>query len=271
MSRMLDDMEQISTLAAAAGNPSGATGTSSSSSPTAQDVANATAQGRGPKLVLWQVALVIPCSELQLWHVLMLHEPRHGNAPLMDATVAGGSNNTERSSGGMGSEAVQPGVPLQLAPAGGAGSEQQQLLLLQRLRSFAAASQLYSRPGSSADDTIATLGQASSNNSSRSGESSNGSNTAAPVPLYFRRLVHWGWSGQWITLTCDAPSEGMAPEAQDALQQQLRLRMEYGEREAAARARVCVCHEMSIAVVHAHDDAHTVCQKVCCVGLLHVC
>lgn len=232
MARMLVAVEQTGTPATAVGLTTAANGNSSSGSPTAQAAGNATAQGRGAKLVLWEVALVVPCSELQLWHVLMLHQPPHGSGPSAGAGagIISGSREGDRTSAG-GRVVVQPGMPLQLALAGGVGSkEQQQLLLLQRrrLRSLAAASELHSISSSTANaiNTTATRHASSSGSDDwrRGGRSS-----ARPAPLYFRRFVHWGWSGRWITLTCDAPGEGMVPEARDALQQQLDLHMEYGE------------------------------------------
>lgn len=144
------------------------------------------------QLRLRHVSLVIPCSELALWAVLM-HEVDPAARYADSAPATNDSSNWTVTASGS----------CLLAK----GSSNRSSLLLQRLQSFAAASQLMP-------------GQLLTGNSRDS--------LSFNRRLSFRRLVHWGWSGQWVTLTCDAPAS--LPQAmKDELQAQLDTAWGYGK------------------------------------------
>lgn len=116
------------------------------------------------QLLLWQVALVVPCAEVQLWQRLMQMGVQY------DAAAAAGSMGAARTNA----------TRLAL-----------HLLLM--------ASQ-------------SALAEASSDGRR----------------LVFRRLTHWGWTGEWVTLSCAAPRLPGGAAVTD-LSARLEAPLQYGE------------------------------------------
>ena len=191
---------------------------------------------------VWALTVVVPCAELHLTAALAYAAQRSAGHPWSSQAAqvqAGGSGREAagsaspfftRLSASLGAGSC-PWIDASTADAGEAssgGSSSMRCRALQRLMAHAAAST--PTPASSALlESWALLLLAP--------VSIAASTAATPAPLdtlEYSRFEHWGWGGEWVTLTCvlpdDVPADAMKRAAlQAALQAPTQLSVS-GER-----------------------------------------